>query len=213
MLLVTGLSTFTDDQAIMARRSITDKSRRSPMKRGYLIILIVLLVTTILLLVTNGVLIYGMIRAQRAAASTLRTVRRTIQGISQDTFAYTFELQDEIPFKTSMPVNEEFTVPVETTIPVNTTVVVPINLGFTSYNLRVPINTVFPVSMEFTVPVSMTMDVDVSVPVDMEVPIEIPLGDTPLVAYLYEMDASLAELESQLADPMGIGYPLEPSTP
>lgn len=174
------------------------------MKKMYLIALIVLLVLVLFVLALNGVLIFGMMRAQQSALVTLNDVRSVLNGISHGTFSYAFAFQDEIPFQTTFPVNEEFTVPVQTTIPVNTTVVVPINLGFTSYNLRVPINTVFPLDMEFTVPVSMTMDVDVTVPVDMEVPIEVSLAETPLVGYLDELDASLSELEAALADPLGL---------
>jgi hypothetical protein len=75
---------------------------------------------------------------------------------------------------------------------------VPIDLGFTTYNLAVPINTVFPVDMEVTVPVSQTVDIVTTVPMDISVPVEIAIADTPLVGYLDEVDTTLAEMATQL---------------
>jgi hypothetical protein len=99
---------------------------------------------------------------------------------------------------TSIPFSQEITVPINTTIPVNTRVVVPIDLGFTTYNLAVPVNTVFPVDMEVTIPVSQTVDIVTTVPMDVDVPIEIVIADTPLVGYLDEVDATLADVATQL---------------
>jgi hypothetical protein len=111
-------------------------------------------------------------------------------------------VEKEIPVATSVPFNEKITVPVQTTIPISTTVVVPIDLGITSYNLKVPIRTLVPIDLEFTVPVSRTIDVATTVPLDLAVPIEIPIADTPLAGYLESLDENLARLEERLADPL-----------
>jgi len=175
-------------------------------KRGYLIAIILLTILTVISLALNGVIVLGLLRAQQVALTTLAEAQTIVSGIGDDTFSYTFEVKQEIPIDTSIPFNEEITVPIEMTIPINTTVVVPIDLGLTSYDLKVPIRTVFPVDMEFTVPVSKTVNIATTVPLDLEVPIEIPLADTPLIGYLEELEEALAQTEvriEQLGQPLG----------
>lgn len=173
------------------------------MKKGYLVVLIVLAVLTLLLLTLNAVVILGLLRARQIALSTLADVHTLVTGIRDDTFSYTFEVNQAIPIVTSIPFNEEVTVPISTTIPINTTVIVPIDLGITSYNLRVPMRAVIPVHLEFTVPVSQTVDIATVVPLDVDMPVEIPIADTPLVGYLEELDAVLAQIEARLERPFG----------
>ncbi len=173
------------------------------MKKGYLFTLIVLAVLTLLSLTLNVVVILGLLQARQIALDTVTDARAIITGVGDETFSYTFEVDQEIPVAASVPFNEEITVPVNTTIPINTTVVVPIDLGITSYDLDVPIRTVIPVDLEFTVPVSKTVVIATTVPLDIDVPIEIPISETPLVGYLVELDAALAQIEVQLEQLVG----------
>lgn len=177
------------------------------MKRGYGIALIVLTVLTLLSLALNGAIIYGLLQARQIALKTVAGARAIATGIGNETISYTFEVHQEIPVAASVPFHEEITVPVQTTVPISTTVVVPINLGITSYNLRVPIRTLVPINLEFTVPISKTVDVATTVPLDFPSLIEISIADTPLVGYLDSLDADLAELEEKLANPLGTKTP------
>jgi len=172
------------------------------MKKGYVILLVVLTVLTLASLALNGVVIYGLLQAQEIALSAVANARAAITGVGDDTFSYTFEVNEEIPVAASVPFNEEVTVPVQTTVPISTTVVVPINLGIRTYDLAVPIRTLVPIDLEFTVPISRTVNVATTVPLDLEVPIEIPIADTPIVGYLEDLDADLEKLEEKLADPL-----------
>jgi len=167
------------------------------MKKGYLFALIALAVLTLLSLTLNVVVILGLLQARQIALDTVTDARAIITGVGDETFSYTFEVDQEIPIAASIPFHEDITVPVNTTIPINTTVVVPIDLGITSYDLDVPIRTVIPVDLEFTVPVSKTVVIATTVPLDMDVPIEIPISETPLVGYLEELDAALAQIEAR----------------
>jgi hypothetical protein len=175
------------------------------MRKGTIAALIALGVLTVLSLVLNGVVIVALLRFARIGQEALAQGRTMLAAVRDETFAYNFAIDEEFPVKTTVPVEDEFTVPFQSTIPVNTTVTVPIDLGFMTYNLRVPINTVFPLDMEFTVPVSMSMDVDISVPISMEVPVEIRVDETPFAGYLLEMEETLDDLEHQMSDPLGVG--------
>jgi hypothetical protein len=171
------------------------------MKKGYLIALIVLAVLTLLSLALNGVVIYGLLKAQRIALDTLSDARAIVTSFDDATISYTVEVDQEIPVAATVPFYEEVAVPINTVLPIETTVVVPINLGVISYSLDVPINTIIPVDLEVTVPISKTVDIVTTVPLDLEVPIEIPLADTPLADYVEELDAALARLQARLKRP------------
>jgi hypothetical protein len=146
----------------------------------------------------NAMTIVELLWWRQYILSEIADTRAIFGSIGEDTFSFTFEVDQEIPVATSIPFIQEITVPINTTLPVNTSVVVPIDLGFTTYNLAVPINTVFPVDMEVTVPVSQTVDIVTTVPMDISVPVEIAIADTPLVGYLDEVDTTLAEMATQL---------------
>lgn len=180
------------------------------MGKGYTALMIALVVLTLLSLAANAALIFSLLEARQVALTTIADARGMLADITGETFTYTFKINEEIPFQSTFPVEEEFTVPFNSVIPINTTVAVPIDLGFTTYNLRVPINMSFPIDMEFTVPISMAMDVDVTVPIEMEVPVEIPMAEIPLVRYVYEFDAKLAKLEQQLQNPLNLSTQQEP---
>lgn len=171
------------------------------MKKGYLIALIVLTVLTLLSLMLNGAVIYVLLRGQQIALNTVSDARAVVTSINDATISYTVEVDQEIPVAASVPFYETVSVPINTVLPVETTVMVPINLGVISYSLEVPISTIIPVDLEVTVPISQTVDVITTVPLDLDVPIEIPLADTPLVDYVEELDAALARLEARLKRP------------
>jgi hypothetical protein len=168
------------------------------MRKGYLIALIVLTVLTLPSLMLNAMTVVELLWWRQYILAEIDDTRAIVRGIGEDTFSYTFEVDQEIPVAANIPFSQEVTVPINTTVPVNTTVVVPIDLGFTTYNLTVPINSVFPVDMEVTVPISQTVGIVTTVPMDIDVPIEIVIADTPLIGYLEEVDATLADVAAQL---------------
>lgn len=175
------------------------------MKKGYLAALIVLGLLTLLSLALNVTVVLGLLRFRAIAANTLSEARAIIAEIGDDTLSYTVQVDQEIPVAASIPFSEQVAVPINTTVPISTTVVVPVNLGIATYRLSVPISTVFPVDLEVSVPVSQTVDIATAVPLDVDVPVEIPVAETPVSGYLQELDATLAKIETQLERPFGKG--------
>lgn len=176
------------------------------MKKAYVIVLILLSVLTLLSLALNGAVIFGMLKAQQialdaqqAASNTVGDARSLVGGIEGDTFSYTLEVVQEIPVSASVPFREEISVPIRTTIPISTTVIIPIRAGILgTYDLDVPVQTMIPVNLDVSVPISHTVDIETSVPLEVDIPIEIPLSDTPLAGYLEELDDGLGKLEISL---------------
>ena len=176
------------------------------MKKTYVVALILLTILTLLSLMLNGVVIFGLVRArqialeaQQTALNTVTDARSIVTGVGDDTFYYTFKVQQEIPINTSVTFNDEITVPIRTTIPVSTVVIIPVDAGLLgTFDVDVPIRTMFPVDLNITFPVSQTVDIVTTVPLDVAVPIEVPLAETPLVGYMEELDTGLARLEKAI---------------
>jgi hypothetical protein len=175
------------------------------MNRGSIALLVALTVLTLFSLALNAAILLTLLEAREMALVGVAEVRDELAMLATESFTYTFTFEDEIPFQSDFPIQDTFTVPIQTAVPVNTTFAVPIDLGITTYNLKVPVNTVFPIDMEFSVPISMSVPVDLSVPVHIEVPVEIPIAETPFMPYLDRADAQLEALEQRLKDPFGLG--------
>ena len=173
------------------------------MSKVYIIILILLAMLTLCSLALNGVTIFALLQARQigldasqTALDTVTDARAMVTSIGEDTFTYTFEVQQEIPISTSVPFDEEVTVPIHTTVPISTVVMIPIDAGLLgTFDVDVPIRAAIPVNVEVVVPISQTVSIATTVPLDVDVPIAIPLAETPLVGYLDELDAVLAQLE------------------
>lgn len=172
------------------------------MKKGYLITLIILTMLTLSSLALNGAVIFALLRARQIGLNTVTDTRAILNDVGAATFSYTLEVNQEIPIRTSIPFDEEVLVPVNTSIPINTTVVVPIDAGLLGeFNIPVPIQTVIPIELEIVVPISQTVEIAATVPLNVEVPIEIPIADTPLIGYLENLDAALERIAMQIERP------------
>jgi hypothetical protein len=176
------------------------------MRKSYVVTLVLLAVLTVLSLALNGVILFGLVRArqialdaQQIALNTVGDTRAIVVGVSDDTFSYTLEVEQEIPIATSIPFNEEVTVPLRTTIPISTVVSIPINAGLLgTFDVDLPVHTLIPVDLELSVPISQTVNIATTVPLDVDVPIVIPLAETPLVDYMEKLDVGLGHLEESL---------------
>ncbi len=176
------------------------------MKRGYSVALVIVACMALVSLLLNAVILFGLLRARRiamdaqvAAVEGIGDIRQMVTGIGDDTFAYTFHIQQEIPVAASIPFAEDLTVPINTTVPIDTVVSIPVNVGpLGTFDVDVPIRTVIPINLEVTIPVSQTVDINTTVPLDFAVPVEIPLNETPLIGYLNELDQGLAQMEDRL---------------
>lgn len=172
------------------------------MKRVYAVALIALGLLTVLSLALNVIVIYGITRIRETTHGIVVDARDLVDSLAEAKFTYTVEVDQTFPISTQFPFSQTVAVPINTVVPINTRVVVPVDLGVTTYNLRVPINTVFPIDMDFTVPVSQVVDVEMEVPVNVEVPVEVVIPETPLAGYLAELDAALARTEQRLERPL-----------
>jgi len=176
------------------------------MKRIHTIILLLLTLLTLLALAAGGYALFWMLKirqmaldAQQVALSTVAGARTLVSGLGDDSFSYTVSVERDIPIQANVPFRQEIVVPIQTTIPISTVVIIPVNAGLLgTFDMDVPVRAMIPVNMEVTVPLSRTIEVSTTVHLDLDVPIEIPLAETPLAGHLVELDAVLGRLEEGL---------------
>lgn len=172
------------------------------MKKGYVIALIALGVLTLISLALNIANALWSLYTRQITLSVLAGARTTVAAIGDETLSYTFEVNREIPIAASVPISKSVIVPIRATIPVSTVVIIPVNAGILgTFDLDVPIRTMIPINLDVTVPISETVEIATTVPVDLDVPIRIPIAETPLAGYLENLDAALVQVEKRLKNP------------
>lgn len=173
------------------------------MKKGHLIALIVLSVLALILLALNIANALWSLYTRQITLSVLASARTTVAAIGDETLSYTFGVNREIPIAASVLISKPVVVPIHTTIPVSTVVIIPVKAGILgTFDLDVPIRTMIPINLDVTVPISETVEIATTVPVDLDVPIRIPIAETPLAGYLENLDAALAQVEKRLKNPL-----------
>lgn len=172
------------------------------MRKLYIAALVALAALTLLSLALNATAILALLRARQIAAGAVADLRAVVGDLGDETFTHTVHVDQDIPVEAHVPFEQEVIVPVNTSVPISTTVIVPIKLGILgTIDIDIPIRTIVPVNLEIAVPISHTIDVATTVPLDLDVPIEIPMRDTPFAGYLERWDGALESIEKRLAGP------------
>ena len=73
------------------------------MKTVYIIILALLIVLMLLLLASNVVAIAGVLWLREIALTSVTSARTAIPAISDETFSYTLEVEQDLPVAASVP--------------------------------------------------------------------------------------------------------------
>ena len=100
--------------------------------------------------------------------------QRTVQFDIPIAINQEFPIEAEIPL--DLPFGDEFTVPINKTIPID---------------MEIPVN--LPVETEVVVPINLTVPIAMEVPVVMDIPIDIPLNETPFGAYMKDLSQTLRQ--------------------
>jgi len=154
-------------------------------------------------LLLNLTLLRQLAAAQATAREAVLNAIDVLDDFQQQRFAYTVTIDENLAVNTDMPVDETIPVSIDETLPINTIVTVPVKLGpLGTTNIDIPISTVIPVNLDFNVEIDQTFRVNTAVPIDLEVPIEIAVEDTPLHGTLSDVKANLQELADDLAQPI-----------
>ncbi len=134
-----------------------------------------------------------------------------LDGVEDEVFETTIHVQESIPVDVTIPFHREFNVPVHVDVPIShklifeETFVVPIKTTFLDLTVDVPVSTTIPVSLSvpihtevpFTIEETFSFSTDVDI--DLEVPVTIPMSDTPLPDSVEQLRMILRVLRDRLS--------------
>lgn len=151
------------------------------------------------------VILYGL-----RTRSQLLSLRRTVTGMLGEAIKdlqrferlvikFDIEVNDRVPIRTSVPIDERLDVTVQGHIPIrqtlNTEVILhtPL-LGRMPMNVTVPLDLQVPIDLHLPIIVNQAIPIALEVPVQLEVPIEVDLHKTELGSFIDQVRSSLDRL-------------------
>jgi hypothetical protein len=161
------------------------------------ILLLWLLVLFSLLL--NVVILGQLLQMRRTAQLAVAETSAILESIQDATFALSIPIEETIIIEADLPVDETILVPIVTELPISTTVTVPVDAGVLGeIPLNIPIEATVPINFTTDVSIDQTFAVRAPVALDLDVPVEIAMVDTPLYGALIDAQLALSGVAAQL---------------
>ncbi len=152
----------------------------------------------IVLLALNLALIYGLNLARLAAIDVLSNAETTLNKLANEVIVYNIEVNQAVPVKADVPLNQKIDIPLDTVIPIDQVVKFPFKTGNTQIELEMPIKTDFPINMVVPVQFNNTISVDTTVQLNTTVPVKIELNKTQLAGYIEQARLDVRQLKNRL---------------
>ena len=156
------------------------------MKSRVFVWLVILTVLVTLSLALNGYLLVTLLNVRKAALGAVTTARNNLAVIGSEPFVTQVSVDQEIPFNTTIPISQTFTLPLNIQYPLSTVVNTYVNVPVLGrQNIAIPIETIIPIEytlevpIRVDVPISLTYHLQTDIPVEVAIPPEIraPLDD------------------------------------
>lgn len=137
-------------------------------------------------------------RLRGIAREQIQALAQEIEQAENDVFTMNLELNQPVPIRAAIPINQQLTIPINTTVALSETFNVPLDTPLGSFNIPVPINADIPINTEVPISVRETVSVSTTVDLDLDVPISVPIRETSLASYLKDLRQKLVELGESL---------------
>src|SRR3989344_4552853 len=126
--------------------------------------------------------------AQKGISEGARDIIALLDQAQNQSISYTAHINQNVPVSATFDVNENIDVPIKTFVAINTTVNVPVSIPVIGQvTIPVPINTSVPVQTTVSVPIKKTIRIQGTSPVEVDIPIEIPIANTPFAEILSKL--------------------------
>lgn len=171
---------------------------------GYFILWLIALASVLI----NVIVIRQLVLARTIVDNAIGETIEVLGNFKQQSFSYTVVVDDSIIVDTDIPIQMVVPVEIDEVIPVGGTVSVPIDLGpLGSFPVDVPFSSAAPVQITVDVEIDESLAVFTEVPVNMDIPIELALEETPLNESIDDVIMRLEALREQIAEPLVPGLP------
>ncbi len=138
---------------------------------------------------------YTLIQVRKQAAGAVAQARAGLSTLAGEPIVAVVQIDQELPFSTTLPLDQSFQVPIDTVYPISTVVETAINIPLLGpQKIAVPIKTRFPIQLTIDVPVKMQVPISFTYHLDTEVPVEVAIPTellTPVDAMLKQAEEGL----------------------
>ncbi len=167
----------------------------SPRRGRFNIHILILYVLVSGSLALNIILIQQLIQARDNAYAALAQVGGMVGQVGQQSFSIPIRIEKEFPVQTTVPFSYMHTFSISTTVPISDTMVVPFEVMGTTIKINVPVNMHVPVALDVPVTFEKNFEISTTVPISFSMDVNISLADTPLPAYLDDLQQIIQGLK------------------
>jgi len=151
-----------------------------PFARIWMVVLTVLVFISLAL---NGYFFLIIRNVQKGTLEVIGSARESLAALGSEPFVIQVDVDQVIPFNTTVPISETFILPLDINYPLSTVINTYVNLPVLGrQDLAIPIETNIPIQYTFEVPIqvevpiSLTYHLQTTVPVEVVIPSEIRLS-------------------------------------
>jgi len=163
-----------------------------PFARIWMVVLTMLVLVS---LVLNGYFFLIISNVRQGTLEVIGSARESLATLGSEPFVIQVDVDQVIPFNTTVPISETFILPLDIDYPLSTVINTYFNVPLLGrQEIAIPIETIIPIQYTLTVPIqvevpiSLTYHLQTSVPVEVALPPEIGLS----------LDAMLQQVEDGL---------------
>lgn len=136
-----------------------------------------------------------------AVRDTLRSeigrLAGTVENAKNESITYDFAIKQALPINVVIPINESVVIPVNTSVQIKQDIEIPIDTGFGTINLPVPLDVNIPISTSVPIDFQQNVPISTSFDLDLTVPVEIDLGSPQFADYLDRLHKALLDLQNE----------------
>ncbi|MFD3163252.1 hypothetical protein [Herpetosiphon sp. NSE202] len=137
-------------------------------------------------------------QVRSTASQQLSQLQTALDEARREPLVYQVPINQTVPIKLDVPINQSLNIPINTSVKIKDTIDLPVDTGFGSLTIPVPIDVTIPVSTNVPISFNQTVAISTSVAVDLNVPITIDLNQAPFNGYLDRLQKALADVAEQL---------------
>jgi len=142
-----------------------------PFARIWLVVLTILVLASLAL---NGYFYLVITGFRQGALDLLTNARVGLAAFGAEPLVVQVQVNQEIPFNTTIPISETFVLPLDINYPLSTVINTYVNVPVLGrQDFAIPIDTIIPIRYTFEVPIQVEVPISLTYHLQTEVPVEV----------------------------------------
>jgi len=154
-------------------RSEKPESKKDTAQDSWLLLFGVLVLASLAL---HAFTFYTLSQVRKQAAGAVAQARAGLEPLAGEPIVAVDQINQQLPFSPTLPLDQSFQVPINTVYPLSTVVETSINIPLLGPQaIAVPIKARIPIQLTIDVPVKMQVPISFTYHLDTEVPVEVAI--------------------------------------